>query len=137
MHGLEGDGHADHGSAGVADPERDQRRREPFGYLLTVAIEVPILAVGLSRAPTLARRLAAGLWLTACTYPIVVLVLPLALGDHPRWHYLVVAEIFAPLAECALFAGAFRGKGASWPRDYVVITAANLASFGLGELMRL
>ena len=46
----------------------------------------------------------------------------------------IVAETFAPLAECVLFALAFRSKGARWPRDYLVITGANLASFGLGEL---
>lgn len=107
----------------------------PLGYLFTVAIELPILVFALSRAHPLTRRVVAGLWLTACTYPIVVLVLPLALADHPRWLYLVVAESFAPLAECALFAAAFRGKGASWPRDCIVITVANLASFSLGELL--
>jgi len=107
----------------------------PLGYLWTVAIETPILLAGLSRAHSVVRRVAAGLWLTACTYPIVVLVFPLALIDHPRWLYLVVAEAFAPATECALFALAFRGRGASWPRNYLVITAANLASFGVGELL--
>lgn len=106
----------------------------PLGYAITVAIELPILLLGLSSVHRWPRRLAAGLWLTACTYPIVVLVLPLVLAEQPRWVYLLVAETFAPLAECALFALAFRRDGARWPRDYLVIVGANLASFGVGEL---
>ncbi len=80
-----------------------------IGYLLTIAIEAPILLVGLSRGHSLARRLFAGVWLTACTYPIVVLVLPLVvppLFADPQtgeWAYLAVAETFAPAAECLLF----------------------------------
>jgi hypothetical protein len=110
-------------------------------YLLTSAIEAPILLIGLSRAHSLARRLVAGVWLTACTYPVVVLVLPLVLGGWPRWGYLLVAETFAPVAECAIFWLAFqRGRpltrGQLW-RDWTVITIANLASFGLGEWMNL
>ena len=46
----------------------------PFGYLLTIAIETPILLFGLSPHHPKRRRLLAGVWLTACTYPIVVLV---------------------------------------------------------------
>jgi len=76
---------------------------------------------------------AAGIWLTACTYPIVVLVLPLLLVDHSRAFFLLVAEVFAPVAECALFWAAF-GKE-TWRRDFVVIVIANLASFVGGEIL--
>jgi hypothetical protein len=112
----------------------------PAGYLLTVAIETPVLLVGLSRAHPAARRWAAGLWLTACTYPVVVLVLPLLLGaDRARLPYLLVAETFAPAAECLLFGLAFhRGErlpGRQRLRDFAAIVAANLLSFGLGELL--
>jgi hypothetical protein len=107
------------------------------GYLLTIAIETPILLIGLSRPHSLGRRLFAGIWLTACTYPIVVLVLPLLLQE--RWVYLLVAETFAPVAECALFAAAFHAgsnlQGSSRIRDLLVITLANLASFGIGLLL--
>ena len=41
----------------------------PLGYLLTILIETPILLVGLSKRHPIKRRLLAGLWLTACTYP--------------------------------------------------------------------
>lgn len=108
----------------------------PF-YLMTVAIETPILLVGLSRRHSLRDRFIAGLWLTACTYPIVFIVLPPLLLPYGRSSYLLVAETFAPLAECMLFRLAF-GVGKSrldqW-RDYAVIVAANLASFGIGELL--
>ena len=112
----------------------------PVGYLLSVLIETLVLLVGLSARHPLGRRLAAGLWLTACTYPVVVLVLPLWMDPGAsRLAYLAVAETFAPVAECALFLAAFGsggspGFGSTW-RDLAAITAANLASFGLGELL--
>lgn len=113
----------------------------PVGYLFSILIETPILLIGLSPRHPLGRRLFAGLWLTACTYPIVVLVLPLCfdLVEH-RPLYLLVAETFAPLAECALFWSAF-GTRAEWGRwsmwrDYLVITLANLGSFVGGELLQ-
>ena len=113
----------------------------PFGYLLSIAIETPILLIGLSARHSWKRRLFAGLWLTACTYPIVVLVLPMFFDvQEQRTLYLLVAETFAPVAECALFGTAFGtrewwGSRSMW-RDFLVITLANLASFGAGELSR-
>ncbi len=79
----------------------------PIGYLFTISIETPILLVGLSPRHSLRRRLLAGIWLTACTYPIVTLVLPLLLVNKSRAVFLIVAEIFAPAAECVLFWLAF------------------------------
>jgi hypothetical protein len=111
----------------------------PFGYLLTIAIETPILLVGLSARHSLGRRLFAGFWLTACTYPIVTLVLPLILVNRSRALFLLVAETFAPVAECFLFWLAFGsteefGKRGMW-RDCAIITLANLASFAAGEAL--
>ena len=111
----------------------------PVGYLVTILIETPILLFGLSVKHSLRRRLVAGIWLTACTYPIVVLVLPLLFVDRTRWAYLSVAEAFAPAAECILFGLAFglkdaEGKTTAW-RDFAVIVVANLASFGVGEIL--
>jgi len=116
----------------------------PKGYLLTVALETPVLLLGLSRRHPVGRRLFAGLWLTACTYPVVVLVLPILIPpSRSLAAYLLVAETFAPGAECALFAAAFHGaepgsgqrpdRQSRW-RDFAAITLANLFSFGLGEL---
>ena len=107
-----------------------------FGYLLTVALETPVLVLLLSRHHAPRRRLFAGLWLTACTYPVVVLVLPLVFADSSRALYLAVAETFAPAAECALFYLAFGGKGGGvrW-RDFGTIVAANLLSFLAGEVL--
>lgn len=111
----------------------------PFGYLLTILIETPILLIGLSRRHSIKRRLIAGLWLTACTYPIVVLVLALLFASFSRTTYLVVAETFAPVAECTLFWFAYGeseelGKRSMW-QDFGAIVVANLASFLGGEVL--
>jgi hypothetical protein len=107
----------------------------PVGYLFTIAIETPILLAGLAPEHSLKRRFAAGVWLTACTYPIVVLVLPEIFDvKEQRGAYLAVAETFAPVAECALFWFAFGPLKSPW-RDMIVVTVANLASFGFGELV--
>ena len=111
----------------------------PLGYLLTISIETPILCVGLSGRHPLSRRFLAGVWLTACTYPVVTLVLPLLFSPNSRGLYLVVAETFAPVAECLLFWLAFGRKEevgtASMWRDFITIVVANLASFGICEVM--
>lgn len=118
----------------------------PIGYLLTVAVETTVLWVGLSPRYSAVNKLFYGIWLTACTYPIVVLVLPLAMYTRPHWQYLAVAEAFAPVAECSLFWLAERRSGkrdAEYdpaltrriaPRDFVAIVVANLASFAVGEV---
>ncbi|MBN2473118.1 MAG: hypothetical protein JXB62_00820 [Pirellulales bacterium] len=110
----------------------------PAGYLLAVLIETPILLVGLSRGHSAGDRLLAGLWLTACTYPIVVLVLPYAVWrPYGRAVYYVAAETFAPVAECGLFWLAYRSERSSPDRgtlrDFAAIVLANLASFLIGE----
>jgi hypothetical protein len=106
------------------------------GYVLTVAVETPVLLAGLSPRHPIRHRLFAGFWLTACTYPIVWLVLPPLLPD--RGVYLAVAETFAPVAECVLFWLAF---GRTEPRttratvrDLAAVALANLLSFGVGEV---
>jgi hypothetical protein len=110
------------------------------GYVFTVLIEAAVLLPGLSARHPLWRRLFAALWLNACSYPVVVLVLP-NIFDYTtdRTRYLWVAETFAPLSECTLFWLAF-GARQEWLRpsmwrDMGAITAANLASFGAGELL--
>ncbi len=92
------------------------------------------------RRPLWRTRLTAAIWLTACTYPIVVLVLPLSLGESlPRLGSICcIAETFAPLAECLLFWFTWPDEIAdrrSWWRDMAAIVLANLASFSLGELL--
>ena len=109
-----------------------------IGYPFTILIETPILLLGLSNRHSISRRLVAGVWLTACTYPIVVLVMPLVFANS-RAVYLAVAETFAPVAECALFWSAYGrteelGKRSMW-QDFATIVIANLASFIAGEVM--
>ena len=110
-----------------------------IGYPFTILIETPLLVIGLSGRHSLKRRLFAGVWLTACTYPVVVLVLPLLFAGSSRTIYLTVAETFAPIAECALFWLAYGskqelGRRSMW-QDFATIVVANLASFIGGELM--
>lgn len=111
----------------------------PLGYLFTILIETPVLLIGLSSRHPIKRRLFAGVWLTACTYPIVVLVMPLLFINASRTMYLIVAETFAPVAECALFWLAYGkseelGKRSMW-QDFATIVVANLASFLGGEIL--
>src|SRR5436853_7447047 len=111
----------------------------PIGYVFTILIETPILLIGLSRRHSMKRRLFAGVWLTACTYPIVVLVMPLVFANATRVIYLIVAETFAPVAECILFWLAYGeaeqvGKASMW-QDFAAIVIANLTSFLGGEVL--
>jgi hypothetical protein len=100
----------------------------PVGYALSVAVETPVLIVGLSRCHSRGVKLFAGFWLTACTYPIVVLTLPLLTSRY----YIPAAETFAAVAECILFATLVQ----KWKwRDMAAIVAANLASFIVGEIL--
>jgi hypothetical protein len=111
-----------------------------FFYLVTIAIETPVLVVGLSRRHPVINRIFAGVWLSACTYPFVWIIFPLLIDRHAHETlYMVVAESFAPLAECLLFWIAFgnaqpRTQANFW-RDMVAIVVANLASFGGGLLL--
>jgi hypothetical protein len=112
----------------------------PVGFAFTVVVEGLVLLPGLSARHSPNRRLFACLWLNACSYPIVVLVLPLLIDptEH-RAAYLGVAETFAPVAECTLFWLAF-GTREEWLRpsmwrDLGAIVLANLASFGFGEML--
>lgn len=110
------------------------------GYALTVAIETTVLAIGLSRRHGWWTRIVAGFWLTACTYPVVWLVLPTWLSPgEQRGLYLLVAETFAPAAECLIFWLAFGDKqpysSRALLRDMTAIVLANLSSFAAGELL--
>ena len=102
-------------------------------------IETPVLLVGLSRKVSFKQKLWCGVWLTACTYPIVILVLPAIFFGQSRALYLTIAETFAPVGECFLFWLAFRGKDLletpDWVRCLIAIIIANLASFAGGEVL--
>ena len=107
-------------------------------YAFTVAVETAVLLALLSRRHPVRVRLFAGVWLTACTYPVVWLVLPL-LEAHGRWLYLLVAETFAPVAECTIFWFAFDRRlppnRRATLRDLVAVVLANLCSFGVGQAL--
>jgi hypothetical protein len=143
-------------SRAKAMPREDYLLLMLVGYLVTISIETPVLVALLSRRHSVRVRLFAGVWLTACTYPVVWLVLPPMFAGEERWLYLVVAETFAPVAECAIFWFAFIRRlpapeppapanedewiplaesPRSWAtaRDLGAIVLANLCSFGIGE----
>ncbi len=106
-------------------------------YLLTVSIETPILCLGLAPEHPWSRRVFCGFWLTACTYPIVWWVVPEWFSPNnlgERAYYLLVAESIAHFGECGLFYVAFGPLKYFW-RDMATVFAANLASFGLGEIV--
>jgi len=118
------------------DPEQLWRFL-PWGYAATVALETPVLYFGLASHHSLRTRFTAAFWLTACTYPIVVLALPMLLAGRSETLYIAVAETFAPLAECVLFHLAFGdrrtdGRSKVTLRDDAAIVAANLTSFLVG-----
>lgn len=107
-------------------------------WTATIAIETAVLAALLSRRHGKPVRLFAGLWLSACTLPVVWLVLPDMLhGVGAGSVYVIVAEVFAPLAECGLFWWVFvrplPPDARATVRDCAAIVAANLASFAVGE----
>ena len=110
-----------------------------FGYVVTVVIELPILVAGLHRRHGMRDRIVAGFLLTAFTYPVVVLVLPSVctlLNITSRGVYLLIAEVFAPVAEVVFFRFICGRPLLAGPdRDAAVIVVANLASFVLGEIV--
>jgi hypothetical protein len=111
------------------------------GYLLSVALETPVLLVGLSRWHSLRRKLFAGFWLTALSYPVVTIAFPRLIDPmiNPLG-FTVLAEVFAPAIECAAFwyAYQFRKQNTtiSWRRDCIAIIMANLFSFAVGEMLK-
>ena len=111
----------------------------PIGYLTTIAIETSILFFLLPKKLSLKQKILCGIWLTACTYPIVVLVLPPLIMDYSRGLYLLVAESVAHFGECVIFWLAFRGREdfetRDWIRAFIAILLANFASFSIGELL--
>ncbi|MET0751749.1 MAG: hypothetical protein ABWZ66_00115 [Pyrinomonadaceae bacterium] len=113
----------------------------PIGYLTTILIETPILLFGLSPKLSLKQKFLCGVWLTACTYPIVIPVLGALLLPYSTAIYLIVAETFAPVGECFFFWLAFSGRNLferrDWIRCFIAIILANLASFGIGEILHL
>ena len=71
---------------------------------------------------------------TACTYPIVVLVIPMFEFSQSRIAYLAAAERFAIVSECVLFVAAFPVDALRYRlRDLWGVAVANVTSFVIGE----
>lgn len=109
------------------------------GYAFTITVEALVLLVGLSKPHSYARRVAAGVWLPACLYPFLWLLLPHFIDfTRQRPIFASVGEIFISFAKCGLFYLAFQhGRGLTrreQARDWLAISLANFTSFALGEL---
>lgn len=102
-------------------------------FVLTVVVEVPVVAV-LLRAfePDLRRLALLVLFANLATHPIVWYVLsqPFLIGTP---EYLVVAESWAVAAEALFYAVTVRG--ASPRRAIVAALGANAASFLAGQVV--
>lgn len=108
------------------------------GYGLSLLIEGCFLGLCLSRRHARRERITATVWLTSCTYPLVAVFFPLMLGSLGRATVLLMAESYAALAEALLFTWAY-DRSAPLPerlRNAAVIVAANLTSFGYGEILQ-
>ncbi|MBX9948805.1 MAG: hypothetical protein K2Y39_06570 [Candidatus Obscuribacterales bacterium] len=118
------------------------------GYAFGVLLETPVLMAFLSACHSFKTKLKAGFLLTACTYPFVIVLMPRLI--NPELHntlYLAVTETLVPIAECAVFWFVFHRPMRACVdgtaivsrhvviRDFAVIVAANLFSFGAGELI--
>jgi hypothetical protein len=104
--------------------------------LLTLAIEVPIVAGGLARwyrVPAV-RGVLLAILASVLTHPIVWFILPrLLVPAIGSLGYLLVAEGFAWLAEAALYWLATRRD----PFELLLLSlVANLASFTVGGLLQ-
>ena len=102
-------------------------------FVLTVAIELPIVAWLLRRAePDLRRRLALAVFANLVTHPAVWYVFSqLFIIGTPE--YTIAAEGWAVGAEALFYLVAIRGLGVS--RAIVVAVVANGASFAVGRFL--
>lgn len=112
------------------------------GYLTTVSVEVPILLVLLSARHGVKRTIVAALWITLCSYPLVVLTLPSFFPPtRSRLLYYAAAESTAITIEVVLFLCVFGQPGGSRNltpqrgRDCFAIILANASSFLVGEAL--
>lgn len=118
------------------------------GYALGVLLETPVLLAGLSSCHTLKNKFKAGLLLTACTYPFVVLLMPRLINPETNYTlFIAVTETLVPIVECAVFWFVFHRNllfkqdenfhlsRNILARDFVVIVVANLVSFSSGEIL--
>ena len=104
--------------------------------IITIVIEGTVLWFGLGRRYSAGEKLFFAVWLTATTYPVVVLVLPSFMSTtQPSSSYLLAAESFAIVTEGTLFTiGSAYLEKSVYFKELGVIVIANLISFGCGEL---
>ncbi len=102
-------------------------------FVLTLAVEVPIVAWLLRRAePVLWRRVALAVFANLVTHPAVWYVFS-QLFVVGTVEYTLAAEAWAIAAEAVFYAVVIRGLGV--PRAVVVAVVANGASFAVGRII--
>jgi hypothetical protein len=105
--------------------------------LLTLAIEIPIVAAGLARwyRVPVPRGIMIALVASLLTHPVVWFALPASLVPSlGTLGYLLVAEAFAWLAEAAIF---WAGTRADPVGLLLLSLIANITSFTVGGLLHL
>ena len=118
-----------------------QRARDVFfpisdwlpAYLLTVAIEAPIIWLGFKSAEPSAWRLAVLFLFANLATHLVVWYVMTQLFDATTSEYVVASEGWAIGAEAIFFAAAIRGISAA--RAFGVAVTANVASAAVGVLV--
>ena len=109
---------------------------QPFAIALaaTLLIEGAVLWGALASHHTRTVRLQSAALLSMATLPLVWFVLPaVCLPALGRLGYLLVAETFAPAAECALFR--VLAGPAMTRQDTIAIVAANVLSLTAGVIV--
>lgn len=104
-----------------------------IAFLLTVAIELPVVVALLRVAePSLRRRAALGVFAQLLSHPLVWFVFP-QLPMAPEAS-LALSELWALGSECVFYAVALPRLRPA--RALLLALLANGASFGLGEVLR-
>lgn len=102
-----------------------------IAFLLTLAIECPIVVALLRRADRPARLFALAFFANLATHPLVWFVFPELHLPYLAW--LALAEVFAFLAEAAFFR--LTVPRAGWRTALLAALAANASSFVAGLLI--
>jgi hypothetical protein len=100
-------------------------------FSLTLLIELAVALPLLGSVAGLQRRASAVVLAQLVTHPAVWFIFPLIGWSQPV--YLLVAESWAVLLECALYRTVF--PSLRWSKALAVAALANAASYAVGQLL--
>jgi hypothetical protein len=100
-------------------------------FFKTFILELPVYLLFLRHQKKLSEILQINFILNFATHPVVFFLIPLIIMQYNATylHYLVIAEVFAPLVEAIILAYFYR---ISCKRAFLAAIAANLFSWSLG-----